>query len=245
MTDILPQKLLDPLHSFFIGHLRQSVFHRINSIKISKIHLSRRTGLGILIQHMDLLRRSMEHDFFFLLRQVTKRHIRPHAHIPRDILHQRPHQGLPRQHCALLDGKRIIRNQGRFIHHPDNAGSVTGRTRTGAVKGQFFCGWRIEMLPTLRADQFQSGSYIHGRFQPVSIRTNVAGQTRKHQTNHIEQFRRCAKRAAHARHARPLMQRQSRRNITQIIHLRLFCLCHTASGISRKCLQITPRALRV
>ena len=93
----LLEKPLDTLHALLILDLGQRVFDRIRCVKVGKIHLTGRTGLGILVDHVDFVRRSVEHNVAFLRGQFAERNVRAHAHFLRDFLHQRPHERLPRQ----------------------------------------------------------------------------------------------------------------------------------------------------
>ncbi|MFC2336255.1 MAG: hypothetical protein ACFNLM_03270 [Selenomonas noxia] len=67
-TDILPQEFLHALHPLFVLDLRERVPHGIDGVELGEVHLPRLAGLLDLVDHVHLLRR-----------ELTKRHIRPHA----------------------------------------------------------------------------------------------------------------------------------------------------------------------
>ena len=187
----------------------------------------------------------MEHDLAFLRRQLAERHVGPHAEFTCDVLHQRPHERLPRTHRALVDRQRLVRNQRGFVDHIHDARAVALPARALAVERQFLRARRKEFLAALGANQLLFRGDRQRRRVVMPVRAAVAGEAREHQSQAIEQFRPGAERAADARNARPLMQRQGRRHVQHVVHLRLRRLRHAPPCVSREGFQVTPRTLRV
>ena len=102
-TDILFEEFFHTLHAFFIFYFRKRILYRVYRIKIGKIHLSGRAARLVLIDHMLFDRCSMKNNIPFFLGQLPERHIRPHTEFPCYILHQRPHQCLPRTYRPFFD----------------------------------------------------------------------------------------------------------------------------------------------
>ena len=85
---VLFQKLLDALHALLVLDLGKGIFHGIDGVKVGKVQLSRLIGVFGVVENVLLLRRAMVDDVLFPLRQVAKRHVRAHAHLPADVRHQ-------------------------------------------------------------------------------------------------------------------------------------------------------------
>ena len=64
---------------FFIFYLREGIFYRINSIKISEIQFTALIGALGLIKNMLFHRRAMINDLLFFFGQVPKRKVCPDA----------------------------------------------------------------------------------------------------------------------------------------------------------------------
>ena len=84
---ILFQKLLDALHALLILDLGKGVFHGIDGVKVGKIQLPRLIGVFGVIKNVLFLRRAVVDDVLLPRRQVAKRHVRAHAHLPADVSH--------------------------------------------------------------------------------------------------------------------------------------------------------------
>ena len=82
------QEFFHPFHSFFVFDFGQRVFHRIDCVIISKIHLPRHVRLLVHIEKMMLFGRAVKDDFLFFIGQVPVGYIGAHAQIPGDIFHQ-------------------------------------------------------------------------------------------------------------------------------------------------------------
>ena len=107
-ADALLQKLLHPLHTLLVLHLGQGVFHRVGGIEVGEIHIPRRAAGLVLIDDVLLDGGAVEDDLPLLRRQFPEGHVSPHPHLPGDVLHQRPHQGLPWGHRSLVDGQGLV-----------------------------------------------------------------------------------------------------------------------------------------
>ena len=79
----------------------------------------------------------------------------------------------------------------------------------------------------------------------MSIRAAMVSQAGIHQTQTIQKLRTRAEGAANTGHAGTLMQRQRRRHIQRLIHLRLRSLCHPPTGIRGKGFKVAARAFRI
>ena len=244
-TDFLAQEFFHTLHSLFILDLRERIFYGINCIEVGEVHLPRRTGLLDLIDQMHLVGRSVKDDLLFLRSQFAKRHIRPHAEFLRDLLHQRPHERLPRQHCPIVDREGVVGHERRFVNDADNAGTSARLTGTAAVEREFLRTRCIEMYAARRADDLLFRRHLARRRCIVTVRAAMARQTRKHQTYDVQQLRRRAERAAHSGHAGALMQCKRRRDVAHLIDACLLCLCHAPPRIRRQRLEIAARTLGV
>ena len=187
----------------------------------------------------------MENDVPFLWRKLRERHICAHAHFPADIRHQRPHQRIPRRHCALIDRKRFIRHKGRFIHCTHDARAAAGRAGALAVKREALRARRHKYFATDRTDKVLADGHVRRWIQIMSVRTTMAGQPREHQPQAVQELRRRAKSAADSWHRWALSERKRCRHIVDLVKLRRLRDRHAPSGVCRKRFQITPRALGI
>ena len=187
----------------------------------------------------------MENNVSFLRCQIFKRYICTYAHFPGNVLHQGPHQRLPRRDRPFINGQRFIRYQRRFIHSTDNTGTVTSFAGSLTVEGQLFRSRREERNTADRAYDGPFRSHVHGWFRIMAVGTAVAGKSRKHKTQDIQKFRSRSECTADAGNAGPLAQRQGRRHIQDLVDLGLLSLGHTASCISGQGFQIAPGPLGI
>ena len=185
-THLLLQKPGDTLHSLLILDFRQRILYGINRIEIGKVHLTRSTAGPILVNHVVLDGRPVEHDFPLFRCQQAKRYVGTHTQIPGDILHQRPHQCLPGQYSPLVYGKGFIGHEGRFIHNPDTPGTAALGTGPLTVEREFLRPRCIEMLSALGTDEFAPCGNGKGGRRIVTVRTAVAGQSRIHQPQTVQ-----------------------------------------------------------
>ena len=118
----------------------------------------------------------MEHDLPLLSCQLPERDIRTHAHLPGDVLHERPHQGLPGRDRALVYGERLVGHQGRFVHRPHHARTLAAGAGAVGVEGEGF-GTRLgELNPAGGAVQGQVEGDVDGGLVEVSVGTHVVAQ---------------------------------------------------------------------
>ena len=191
---------------------------------------------------MLFLCRPIVHNFFFLICKLRKRDVRPYAHGPADVGHQRPHERIPGSNGPLVNGQGFIRHKRSevyFLHHPCPPAGPAGAL---TVKGQFLSRRTIEMLPAYRADQFLLSSYRQGWRVVVAIGTAVAGKSGEHKPEAVQQFRTGAEGAADPGYPWPLSQGQGSRNVKNFIYLRFRGLGHPPPGVGGKGLQVTAGA---
>ena len=212
----------------------------MNRAVVGEIHLRRLLGLGIHIDDMPLFRWPMVDDFLLRLGQVFERHIRAHPHLPTDVLHEGPHEGPPDGHGPLVDGQVFVGHQGRLVHGPGDAGPSATRAGSPTVEGQVFGPRPIEFLCADGAGDLLHSGHSEGRRAVMTLGATMAGQTGEHETQAVQQLRHGAESAADPGDARPLVKGQSRRNITDLVHIRSGCLGHASAGISGQGFQIPP-----
>ena len=106
-----PQKFFHPLQAFFILDVGQGVFHGILCVEVGEIHFSGRAGGFVLVDYVLLDCRTVEHDIPFFCRELPEGNIRADTHFSCDILHQRPHEGLPGQNSAFVNTQILIRHE--------------------------------------------------------------------------------------------------------------------------------------
>ena len=194
---------------------------------------------------MLLFSRTVIHDVFFMSGQVFKRHIRAHAHLPADIDHDGPHQGIPGRDSSILDGEGIIRDKGGAVNGSDDAGSITGAAGSLAVESQFLCGRGVEVCAALRTGEFQSGGNFQRGCVVVTVGAAVAGESRIHEPETVQQLCACAECAADTGNARALMKSKSGRHIEYVIHIRFCGLGHPPPCVCGEGVQVAPRPFGV
>lgn len=79
----------------------------------------------------------------------------------------------------------------------------------------------------------------------MPVRAAVACEAGVHEPQAVQQFRAGAEGAADARHARPLVQRQRRRDIQHLFHRGFRSLGHPAAGVGGQRLQIPAGAFGI
>ena len=88
--------------------------------------------------------------------------------------------------------------------------------------------------------------YIEARLHARSaVRTHVMGATAKEQAQAVVELGHGAKGRAYARNAGALMQRERRRHMQHLVHLRMLGLRQATAGIGAERLQVTARALGI
>ena len=138
-----------------------------------------------MVKDVLFLRRSVVYNVLFLLREILKWHVRPRPHLPADVRHQGPHEGIPRSYRALIDGKGFIRHQSRTVNSAYDSRSVACPAGALAVEGQFLRRRGVKFFPTLRAGEFLSRRHKKGWFDIMSVRTSVARQSRHHKAQAV------------------------------------------------------------
>ena len=244
-ADIFFQKFFYTLHALFIFDFCQSVFYSIDCIIIGKIQLACLVGFFCFIEDVFLLRRTVVHDLFFLLSQITEGHVGANAHFPAYICHQRPHQRVPRGDSAFVDCKGVIGYEGGAVHSPDGSCAVAGAAGALTVKSQFFCGRRVEAGAAFGADQLLLRGDRQGGLVVVSVWTSVAGKPGIHQAEAVEKLSAGAEGAADTRDSRPLVECQGSGDIQNIIHISFCRLSHAASCVRGKGIQVSPGSFGV
>ena len=177
----LHQELLHPLHALFVLHLGEGVLHRVDGVEIGEVQLAHLAGALVVVQDVLFHRRPVVDNVLFLLRQLPEGHVGAHAHLPAHVHHQRPHQGVPRGHGALLDGQGLVGHQGIQVHPPHNAGAPAGAASPLGVKGQLLRPRRVEGGAALRAGDGLFRRHRQGRGDGVPVGAAVAGQPGEHQ----------------------------------------------------------------
>lgn len=102
---VLPQEFFHPLHALLVLDLCQSVFHGVGGVEVGKVHVPRRAAGFVLVNDVFFHRRTVEHDVLFFVGQVPEGHVGAHTHLAGNVLHQRPHEGLPGSHRTLVYGQ--------------------------------------------------------------------------------------------------------------------------------------------
>ena len=244
-ADILFQELLYALHAGFVLDLGHGVFHAVNGAVVGEVHLGKTVGLFVLVDDVTLFGRAVIDDFLFLRREVFEGDVGPDTHLAGDILHQRPHQRAPRGDGAFVDGQRLVRNQGGFIHGTDDPRAAAAAAGAFAVESQLFGAGRIDPLSADRAENRLFGSHVQRGLQVMAVGTSMAREAGKHQPQAVQQLGKGPERAPDARYAGALMQGQRRGHITHVICQGTRGLGHPAAGIRRKGLEIAAGPFRI
>ena len=189
--------------------------------------------------------RTVVYNVLFALGQFTEGHVGAHAHLAAHIRHQRPHQRIPRHHCALVYGKAFIRHKAGHIHRAHYARAAAGAARALTVEGKLLRRGRKKAGAAFRAHKLLPGSHGKRRGKPVPVRAPVGRKARKHQPQAVQKLCAGAECAAYAGHAGPLVQRQSGGHIQHFVHLGLCGLRHAPARVGGERIQIPPRALGV
>ena len=194
---------------------------------------------------MPLLGRAVEDDLLLLRRQIPEGNVRPHAHVPGDVLHQGPHQALPRSDGTFVDGQGIVRYQAALVHRSHDPGPAAGGAGPVRVEGHGLGAGPVELFAADRTAGWQHQGHIHIRRAGMPVGTAMASQAREHQAQTVQEFRRRAEGAAYPGDSRPLVQGQRCRDIAHLFHLCPARLGDAAAGIGGQRFQIPARAFRI
>ena len=206
-TRLFLQEFRHPFHAFFVLHMGQGIFHSVYSVKVRKIHFPGQILGLVMVQHVVFIGSPVEHQIFFLVRQVPEGHVRTDTQIiPGNILHKGPHEALPGSHGPFVNGQGIVGHQSRFVHSPADARTLAGLAGTPAVEGQVLCPRTIKMDAAHGTDQLLLCSHIERGGYVMAIRAAVAGQPGKHKAQAVQQLRAGAEGAADARDPGTLTQ---------------------------------------
>ena len=239
------EKLLHALHALLVLDLGEGVFHGVFRAVIGEVHLGRDVALFIDVKEMPLLGRAVEDDLLLLRCEIPEGNVRAHTHVPGDVLHQGPHQALPRSDGTFVDGQGLVRHQAALVHRSHDPGPAAGGAGPVRVEGHGLGPGAVELLTADRALCRQHQGHIHIRRAGMPVGAAVASEAREHQAQAVQKLRRRAEGAAHPGDSRPLVQGQRRRNIAYLFHFRPACLGNAAAGIGGQRLQIPARALRI
>ena len=165
--------------------------------------------------------------------------------VARDVLHERPHERLPRRDGTLVDRERIVRHDRRQIDFAHHAGAVAAFARALRVEGELLRAGREEARAAFGADQLALRRHVQRRREVVSVRAAVRREARVHEPERVEQFRRGAERGADAGDARTLSESQRGRHVAHVVHLRALRLRHPPAGVGGERFEVTTRSLRV
>ena len=237
--------LVPPLHSALVLYFRERVFHRVYGVVICEVEFGRHVGILGLVKYVLLFRRSVEHDLLLFIRKLAEGHVGAHAHGAAYVRHQRPHQRVPRRHCALVYGQAVVGHERASVHAAHYARTAAGRTGALTVEREFFGGGRVETRAALGAYEFTLRGDRERRRQIVPVGAAVARQPRIHQPQAVEQLGARAESAAYAGHGRTLVQCERRGDVRDVIHLRLRRLRHAPARICGQRVEISPRAFGV
>ena len=171
--------------------LRQRVFDGGNRVEVCEVQV-RASRLG---GHDDVpfLGRALVDDRLFSVGQVSERHVGTHAHLPRDVLHEFPHEGSPRGDGPFVNGERLIGHEGVTIHEALDARPLAHGTRAPRVEGHLLGSEPIEGLRACRAHERNlEGDGSRGR-HTVPVGAQVGARTREQEPQVVEEFRGRAK----------------------------------------------------
>ena len=152
-ADFFLQEFFDALHALFVFNLREGIFNGIDSVVVGEVEFTGFIGIFRFIKDMLFHRRSMVDDIFFFLRQVFKGHVGADSHSPADVGHEGPHEAVPGSDGAVVDGERLIGDEGGHVNGADHACAAAVGAGALGIKGQFLCRRRRNMGAALGADE--------------------------------------------------------------------------------------------
>ena len=232
-------------HAPLVLHLGQRVLHGVHRAVVGEIHLGGHVGLLVDVEDVPLLGRAVEHDLPLLSRQLPERDIRTHAHLPGDVLHERPHQGLPGRDRALVDGERLVGHQGRFVDRPHRTRALAARAGAVGVEGEGLRARLGELDPAGGAVQGDVEGDVDGGLVAVSVGAHVVAQARVGQAQGVEHLGGGAEGGAHPGHGRALVQSQGGGHVHDLVDVGAGRLGQAPTRVGGQRLQIAAGALGV
>ena len=187
----------------------------------------------------------MKNDFPLFRRQFPKWNVRPDAHRPANVRHERPHERVPGRDRPFVDRQRLVRDQCRFVHRADRSDPVAFPARPLTVEREFLGAGSHEFRAADRALDFQTGRDVQARLRVVAVGAAVRSEAGKHQPQTVQKFRSGSESTADPRDPGPLMERQRGGNVKNFIDLGLGRLGHSPPGVGREGFQVPPRPFRV
>ena len=236
---------LHPLHPFLVLDFGEGVLYGINCVVVGEVHLPCVTGFLVVIEQVLLLGRSVEDYPPLLLGEVLERDVGTYSHIPCDILHQGPHEGLPRGNGTFVDGLVLVGDQGGLVHFLNHAGTVAFPACAGAVESKFLCARGRDLGTAYGASDFEHAREVDARFQVVAVGAAVVGEPGEHEPDAVEQLRGGTERTPDPGHPGTLVERQSGGHIADVVDLGTRCLGHASAGVGGKGFQITSGTFRI
>ena len=173
------QELADLRQSFLI--IRPFEFFRHRKTRISEREIELMDPFDGGQGDMFLLRRAVEYDLTFMLREISERYIRAHPEFPNDIRLHVESKRAPRHDGPFIDSEALIRDECAIIHLPNDTGPLTRRTGANRIERQFLGGWRFYQFAAHLAIYWNFGGDSHSWTMIMAIGTAVPGKTRKHQ----------------------------------------------------------------
>ena len=234
------------LQTFLVLGLGERILHRVHGVEVGEVEFGEIVAFLRLIKDVLFDGRPIEYDVALLGRELAERHVGAHAHCAAHLLHEVPHERAPRQHRAVVDAFRFIRDQSRAVHFAHDAGSRAGRAGTGRVEGECFGTGRMEFFTALRAGDGQAGRHVERRFVArPAMRAHVRAHAGEQESQTIEQFGHRAERRTDTGHGGPLVQGQRGRHMQHFVHLGAVGLSQAAARVRGQRFQIAPRAFRI
>ena len=184
-------------------------------------------------------------DRLFGVGQVPEGHVRAHAHLARDVLHELPHERAPRGNRALVNSQGFIGHEGRSVDDALDARPLTHRARTARVKCHLLRAEAVEGLCTLRARERRLQGDVARGWDAVPVGAQVGARAREQEAQMVEELRGRAEGGAHVGHAGALAQRERGGHVRNLVDRGLGSLGDAPTRVGRQGLQVTPRSLRV
>ena len=187
----------------------------------------------------------MQDDLLLPVGEIPERNVGTHAHLTGYVLHQRPHQRLPRSDRPLVDREGVVGDQSGFVHGAHHARSVASSARAAAVERQILRADHVHDRAADRTPDLLFRREIERGRNVVTVRAAVPGQAGEHEAQGIEQFRHGSERAPDPGDAGSLTEREGGGNIPHVVHIGPRRLRHSSAGVGGEGFQIPPGSFRV